>query len=151
MVDEHGKFSLLFLLYFAQGLPYGIQTKLVPILLRTRSVSLSKVSFSRMLSFPWLLKILISPYLDQFSSVWPWLVVTLLGMALCCGLPGLLGTQGTFVVLGCVLGLNVMAVSQDIAVDTMAIQVLDSCDLGKVENYVRVIFIKLHVVLHVKF
>lgn len=125
------KFLLLFFLYFSQGLPHGIQTKLIPILLRTRSMSLSKVGFSRILSFPWLFKVLIAKYLDTFSSIWCWLALTFFGMAVCCGAAGLFGTHLSFIVLGCVFGLNVMAASQDIAVDTMAIRMLDSCDLGK--------------------
>lgn len=125
------KFLLLFFLYFSQGLPYGIQTKLIPILLRTRSVSLSKVGFSRILSFPWLFKVFIARYLDLFSSIWHWLALTFLGMAVFCGASGLFGTHLTSIVLVTVFGLNVMAATQDIAVDTMAIRILDSCELGK--------------------
>ncbi|XP_031571771.1 major facilitator superfamily domain-containing protein 3-like [Actinia tenebrosa] len=125
------KFVLLFFLYFSQGLPYGIQTKLIPILLRTRSVSLSKVGFSRFLSFPWLFKVFIAKYLDSSSSIWYWLTMTFVGMAVCCGASGLCGTHLTLVVLASVFGLNVMAASQDIAVDTMAIRILHSRELGK--------------------
>ena len=120
------KFIVLFFLYFTQGLPYGIQTKLVPILLRSRSVSLSKVSLSRILSFPWLFKVFIAGFLNRFSTLWMWLTGSFFGMALCCGFQGLLGTDIRLVFLSGVFGLNAMAAGQDIAVDAMAIRILDS-------------------------
>ncbi|XP_020904150.1 major facilitator superfamily domain-containing protein 3-like [Exaiptasia diaphana] len=131
MATLGSKFILLFFLYFAQGLPYGIQTKLIPILLRSNAVSLTKVGFSRILSLPWLFKVFIANFLNRFSTIWLWLALSFSGMALCCGLPGLLGTNITFVLLCGVFGLNVMAASQDIAVDTLALRILDSSDLGK--------------------
>ncbi|EDO45315.1 predicted protein, partial [Nematostella vectensis] len=138
----NSRIFLLFSLYFSQGLPFGFQTSLLPILLRTRNVSLSKVSFSRLLSLPWLLKIVFSPSVDRLSSLWSWLGCTFLAMSAIFVVPAFLGVDNTSVVVGAVLGLNAMAALQDIAVDAMAIKVLKSSELG-LGNIAQVVGYKL--------
>ena len=47
---------LLWILYFVQGLPFGFQSKSLPLLLRERGFSLSQIGYANLLSIPWTLK-----------------------------------------------------------------------------------------------
>ena len=44
-------------LYFLQGMPYGIQVKFLPILLRANGVSLTNISLFKLLFLPWVFKV----------------------------------------------------------------------------------------------
>lgn len=52
-----GTLGYLVLLYFLQGLPYGIQIKFLPILLRNNGVSLTNIALFKLLFLPWTLKV----------------------------------------------------------------------------------------------
>ena len=62
------KLELLLLLYLVQGLPFGLQVKTLPILLRQEGVSLSAISFLGILSLPWLFKLAWAPLVDSYYS-----------------------------------------------------------------------------------
>lgn len=54
----------LAVLYFVQGLPYGFQDKLVPLVLIERGHSASSVALTRLLLLPWLAKPLLAPLIE---------------------------------------------------------------------------------------
>ena len=56
-------------LYFVQGLPYGFQDKLVPLLLIVRGHSASAVALTRLLLLPWLEKRLLAPLIDTVIAL----------------------------------------------------------------------------------
>ena len=58
---------ILFLLYFAQGLPFGFQKELAAFL-RQAGMSLTNITLARGLSVPWLLKALWAPLVDRYGS-----------------------------------------------------------------------------------
>jgi len=123
--------TLLFLLYFGQGLPYGFQVKLLPLLLRKQSFSLSKVGLSRLLSLPWIFKFTVAPLVDNLWSLSSWIMSGLLVMSVLCFISALVGVSNTFVFLLCVFWMNLTSAVQDVAVDAFAISVLNPSDLGK--------------------
>ena len=49
--------GVLGFLYFLQGMPYGIQVKFLPILLRANGVSLTNISLFKLLFLPWVFKV----------------------------------------------------------------------------------------------
>ena len=122
---------LLFLLYFGQGLPYGFQVKLLPLLLRKQSFSLSKVGLSRLLSLPWIFKFTVAPLIDNLGSLNSWMTIGSLAMALLCFISAFVGVSNTFFLLICVFLMNLTTAVQDVAVDTFAICLLKPSDLGK--------------------
>jgi len=122
--------TLLFLLYFGQGLPYGFQVKLLPLLLRKQSFSLSKVGLSRLLSLPWIFKFTVAPLVDNLWSLSSWIMSGLLVMSVLCFISALVGVSNTFVFLLCVFWMNLTSAVQDVAVDAFAISVLNPSDLG---------------------
>lgn len=56
---------LLTSLYTAQGLPYGFFTLAVPVILREAGWSLTALNLLQLLGLPWVLKFLWAPWLDQ--------------------------------------------------------------------------------------
>ena len=122
---------LLSLLYFGQGLPYGFQVKVLPLFLRTRNISLSGVSLSRLLSLPWIFKFAIAPLVDSIWSLRFWITSGLLGMTTFCLLPAILGVNNTHILLVCVFGMNLTTAAQDVAVDALAIRFLPPSKLGE--------------------
>src|SRR5215208_5583105 len=60
--------ALLSVLYFAQGLPFGVQAIALPVYLRAAGVSLTSIGLSGLLSAPWLLKPMWAPLVDRYGS-----------------------------------------------------------------------------------
>jgi PAT family beta-lactamase induction signal transducer AmpG len=52
------KLGWLSVLYFVQGLPFGLQATALPVYLRTRGVSVTAIGFLGLLALPWLLEAL---------------------------------------------------------------------------------------------
>lgn len=65
----HGKLLPLAGLYLVQGLPYGLQSGLLPVLLRAGGLSLTRVGLAKVLYTPWLLKLAWAPLVDAQGSV----------------------------------------------------------------------------------
>ncbi|BFY97158.1 hypothetical protein BsWGS_00198 [Bradybaena similaris] len=57
------------LLYFLQGLPYGIQTRFLPFQLRKVGMSLTNLGYFRMTLAPWVLKGLWAPIIDRAGDL----------------------------------------------------------------------------------
>jgi PAT family beta-lactamase induction signal transducer AmpG len=122
---------LLGALYAAQGLPFGFFTLALPVLLREAGWSLTAISLLQYLALPWGLKFLWSSWLDHVGSRRSWL----------------LGCQGTAVVLALGLAMlnlhaasltlfagvfcfNLVAASQDVITDGLAVRLLDERQRG---------------------
>lgn len=122
---------LLILLYFGQGLPYGFQVKLLPLLLRKQDVSLSNVGLSRLLSLPWIFKFTVAPLVDNLWSLQSWIVAGSLAMSALCFFSAFVGVRNMYFLLISVLFMNLTTAVQDVAVDTFSISLLNPSDLGK--------------------
>ena len=119
------KLVLLGLLYLAEGLPFGLQTQALPLLLREQGWSLAAIStLVGSLSLPWLFKPLWAPFVDRYGTRRRWILITLGGMIA----SGLLGNSG--VVIPTLLLLNFSAATLDIAVDGLAVDLLQRNQLG---------------------
>ncbi|MBN2498716.1 MAG: MFS transporter [Deltaproteobacteria bacterium] len=130
------KISLLFALYFCQGLPGGFLAVALPVLLRAQGMSLTTVGFSAFLSAPWVLKVLWAPLVDRFG--WKrfgrrksWIVPSHLGvMAICLALAFFSPDRSLFAVALLFLVLNIFAATQDIGVDGLAVDILREDEMG---------------------
>lgn len=143
--DTFGKLAALGALYFAQGLPFGVQATALPLLLRERGATLEAVGFAGLLALPWLGKALWAPLVDRYG--WPrfgrrksWIVPMQLGLAACAVAAAF--TQQVAALAGLVLAMNVFAATQDIAVDALAVSWLQPGQLGP-GNALQVIGYKL--------
>ncbi|XP_059920688.1 major facilitator superfamily domain-containing protein 3 isoform X2 [Gadus macrocephalus] len=121
------KLVFLGLLYFVQGIPYGLQSSLLPVYLRGAGHSLTRIGFTKILYFPWVLKVLWAPLIDRIGSKRRWLVGTVSGLALTCVSSALLAPEShIWAVAGTLLVMNALASVQDIAVDGAAVGLLKS-------------------------
>lgn len=139
-------------LYLVQGLPYGLQSGLLPMLLRAGGLSLTRVGLAKVLYAPWLFKLVWAPLVDTRGSPRAWLTLSTAALGLVCGLLAALppveaGQAGLPVtVAGLLLLLNLGAAVQDVALDTLAVQLLEPAELGP-GNTVQVVAYKLGAVV----
>uniref|UniRef100_A0A8C6XQP8 Major facilitator superfamily domain-containing protein 3 n=1 Tax=Naja naja TaxID=35670 RepID=A0A8C6XQP8_NAJNA len=151
MVEQDRKMSikywLLFLLYFVQGIPYGLQSGLLPIYFRTVGLSFTKISLTKLLYLPWFFKVFWAPFVDWYFSKKTWLIFTMCGLALTCLACSFLTPEEDFLGVAIVLLLmNIFASVQDVAADGIAIQLLGPEEVG-FGNSIQVVAYKLGSVL----
>lgn len=119
------KLGLLATLYFAQGLPFGLFTQALPAVMRKEGVSLAVIGLSSLLALPWALKFLWAPWVDRTGSRRMWLLplqmtsgAVLLMLALADP------SHAISWLMGGVLITNLLAATQDIAADGLAVDLL---------------------------
>lgn len=128
------KLALLSALYFAQGMPFGFQALALPVHLREQGASLTAVGLAGALSLPWVAKALWAPLVDRWGSARfgrrrSWLVPLQALLVLACAAAALLHDHLP-ALLALVFLLNLLAATQDIAVDGLAVDLLAEGDLG---------------------
>lgn len=131
-------FSFASVLYFSEGLPYGIVNELAPLYLRFHHVELKVIGLVSSVSVAWTLKFLWSPLIDTFGTYRRWIAGALIAMI--AALAGLAATAGHVSTTVFFLLLGVLAVAsatQDIAVDAFTIRATPKNLLGPV-NSIRV-------------
>ncbi len=134
--ERSGKITILFLLYFTQGLPFGFQATALPLYLRSHNVSLTAIGFTGVLAAPWMLKALWAPLVDRYGSsrfgrrkswIVPMQTLLLLSILFASTItPG----ENLSLLLMVVFLMNLFAATQDIAVDGLAVDLLGPKDLG---------------------
>ncbi len=131
------KIGMLSALYFAQGLPFGFQSNALPLYLRELGLSYTQVALARALALPWALKVLWAPLVDRFGSSRfgrrkSWIVPMQVLLATTCVVAAFFPLSNDTLIpfLGCVLAMNLFAATQDIAVDGLAVDLLDKRELG---------------------
>lgn len=131
-----GRIGLLFALYFVQGLPFGFQATALPIYLRASGVSLVGVGFAGALALPWMLKALWAPLVDRFGSARfgrrrSWIVPLQVLLAGSCAAAALVAPGRELgLLLALVFLMNLLAATEDIAVDGLAVDILAGVELG---------------------
>lgn len=126
---------ILFLLYFAQGLPFGFQKELAAFL-RQAGMSLTNITLARGLSVPWLLKALWAPLVDRYGSASfgrrkSWIVpLQLLLAATFVGASFFPPEVSLPALVGLILLMNFLTATQDIAVDGLAVDLFKGQQLG---------------------
>ncbi|XP_072017673.1 major facilitator superfamily domain-containing protein 3-like [Amphiura filiformis] len=136
------KIGTLLLLYLVQGIPYGFQSRFLPIYLRTQGMSLTNLGFFKILLIPWALKVFWAPLIDNYASKRFWLLASLGCLATSCAMATAITPDHTTSLCIIVFCLNLFASTQDIAVDGIAIQILTPEELGA-GNTVQVVGYKI--------
>jgi MFS family permease len=132
------RLSTLFFLYVVQGLPYGFFISVLPLFLREAGWSRTAIGFYSLLGLPWILKPLWAPLVDRFSWSPPgrrksWILPCVFASAV---LAFLLASQEPLpessitCLLVLILGINLVAATQDIAVDGLAVDILSERERG---------------------
>jgi MFS transporter, PAT family, beta-lactamase induction signal transducer AmpG len=130
------KLCMLGALYFSQGLPFGFFNQGLPVILRSRGYSLKEIGLSSLLAAPWALKWLWAPFVDRTYSATvgrrrSWIVpLQLLTVVILAALALLGGVASMRVLMGAILLLNLLAATQDIATDGLAVELLAPTERG---------------------
>ncbi len=126
------------LLYFAQGLPFGIFNDCIPVYLRAHGVGLAQIGFFSLLGLPWSVKVLWSPLVDRFGRFSAWIASALIALGLTFFLlPALDPSQPGALLLLLLLGLTIASATQDVAIDAYSIGLLEPREVGTA-NGIRV-------------
>lgn len=129
---------LLAALYTAQGLPYGFFTLALPVLMREAGWSLTALGFLQFLAAPWVLKMLWAPVVDHHGTRRAWLLSMQLGScALALGLAAMGFHEGSIGLFVAVFAFNLLAATQDVATDGLAVRLLNAQQRG-VANGIQV-------------
>ena len=124
------KIGLLASLYLSQGLPYGFFTQALPALLRHQEVSLAVIGLTSLLSLTWAFKFLWAPLVDLFGSNRfgyrkSWIVPLQIGAALLLLFASLIDpNQALFMIVFIAFLTNLIAATQDVPTDALAIDLL---------------------------
>lgn len=130
------KLGLLAALYFSQGLPFGFFQQALPVMMRERGYTLKMIAWSSLLQLPWALKFLWAPLLDnRENSKWgrrrQFILPLQALMAIVLAAVAIAADLFPFeFVLGCVFVINLLAATQDIATDGLAVDMLRPTERG---------------------
>ncbi|MBZ0089520.1 MAG: hypothetical protein K8H90_03975, partial [Thermoanaerobaculia bacterium] len=119
------------LLYLAQGLPYGVTSKIWPVWFRVHGVSLAEIGLMGLLALPWSWKPLWAPLVDRFGSRRAWIVPCLGLLATLCALFPLLPADHVApLLIAVMLTFTIASATQDIAIDAWTVQTVTGSSLG---------------------
>jgi PAT family beta-lactamase induction signal transducer AmpG len=139
-VSEAAKLTLLGSLYFAQGLPFGFFTQALPVMMRKTGYSLGQIGLTSLLALPWALKFLWAPAVDRCWSARlgrrrSWILpLQAVAVVILCVLALSGGAQSLRAVMAATLLLNLVAASQDIATDGLAVDIVAPAQRGIVNG-----------------
>lgn len=125
------KIALLVALYLAQGLPFGFFTLALPVVLREAGYSLTAISALSLLYLPWALKFLWAPLVDRIGGRKQWLLtLQLAGVVAAAVLSQVDLSSHLSIVLAAAFVFNLIAATQDVVTDGLAVRMLDSRERG---------------------
>lgn len=134
--------SFLAFLYFLQGIPYGLQSRFLPLCFRTHGMSLSNIGYFKLLLIPWVSKALWAPLVDHYGTKKIWLSYSMFGLFGTCILGSFTSPEFIIQIAFVLLLFNLLTATQDIAVDGLAIQILATSELAS-GNIAQVVGYKL--------
>src|SRR5262245_24981278 len=121
------RITLLIALYLAQGLPYGFFTLFLPATLRQSGSSLKAISALTLLYLPWALKFLWAPYVELVGTRRQWLLGLQCSAVIVAALLTFadIGQHGFLPLIVAAFVLTIIAATQDIVTDGLAVRLLD--------------------------
>ncbi|CAH8569920.1 unnamed protein product [Schistosoma intercalatum] len=128
---------VLFYLYLLEGIPYGVQSRFLPLIFRNKGLSLTSLGLHKLLHVPWLLKSFYAPVIDRHVNKRVWLFITFSGLFFCTVLllhecEQLVSGNNYFMftISSCLFMYNFWAASQDITVDSLTLSTLTSSQIS---------------------
>ena len=131
MLSTRTKLAVVGLLYFSEGLPFGLINNALSIYFRVQKISLKEIGLLSLLGLAWSFKLLWAPLVDRFGRRYFWIVPSQLAVALGSALLALLDpVTGKTLFWLAVAGICLASATQDIAADAYTIDILDEKELG---------------------
>ncbi len=125
------KLLVVFVLYFAEGVPFGFVNTTLSFYMRGQGVPLEQIGFLSLLGLAWGLKFFWSPLADRFGSRAAWLLPSQAVIIACLLALSFLTPGPVTTVYWAVVGLMCLAsATQDLAVDAYSIDILETRELG---------------------
>ena len=119
----------LFCLYAIQGIPYGIQSRFLPVYLRSQSFSLTVLGLMKLLYIPWILKTFYAPIVDIFYTKITWLKLSVFLLFLTSIFFSLINCNSTILLTIGLFCFNLFSATQDISLDGIMIAHLSNSEL----------------------
>jgi PAT family beta-lactamase induction signal transducer AmpG len=122
-------------LYFAEGLPFGIAYDVWPVFFRVHGVSLREIGLMSLLSLPWTWKLVWEPLVDRYGSRQHWITACLfvLGATTLAILPQD-ASHPSFLMWSLLLLFTTASATQDIAIDAYAVDVSTPKTIGSING-----------------
>ncbi len=122
-------------LYFAEGLPFGIAYDVWPVFFRVHGVSLREIGLMSLLSLPWTWKLVWAPLVDRYGSRQHWITACLfvLGATTLAIMPQD-ASNPSFLMWGLLLLFTTASATQDVAIDAYAVDVSTPKTLGSING-----------------
>ena len=122
-------------LYFAEGLPFGIAYDVWPVFFRVHGVSLREIGLMSLLSLPWTWKLLWAPLVDRYGSRQHWITACLfvLGATTLLIMPQD-ASRPSFLMWALLLLFTTASATQDIAIDAYAVDVSNPENVGSING-----------------
>jgi PAT family beta-lactamase induction signal transducer AmpG len=122
-------------LYFAEGLPFGIAYDVWPVFFRVHGVSLREIGLMSLLSLPWTWKLLWAPLVDRYGSRQHWITACLfvLGATTLLIMPQD-ASNPSFLMWSLLLLFTTASATQDIAIDAYAVDVSNPDNIGSING-----------------
>ncbi len=130
-MSTRAKLAWITVLYFAEGLPYGLIFDTFNAYLSAQGTSLRTIGLAATASLPWTIKFLWAPAVDLWGERRHWFIACQILVAL-----GLIGValqppSGSFTILwGLLLLIAFAGATQDIAIDAYTIEIVDQKEMG---------------------
>jgi len=135
-VTLNRKLLLISFLYFAEGFPFGIIEQTLPIYFRIHGMSLVYLGLLSLLSLPYALKFLWAPAIDFLGTRARWICAAqFLIAALMLMLLGLNPADPTALLWVSIGFLAIMSATQDIAIDSYSIELLETREMGMANGF----------------
>lgn len=144
-LSEHRnlRFVTLFLLYFAQGLPFGLIDFALPAWLAQNGASAAAIgSVLAMVILPWTFKLAYGLLMDRYAFLAmgrrrPWIIVGQFGLAV--GFMAMAfanpGVHQISLIAAFAFALGLSSAVQDVAVDGLAVDILPTDEIERVNGY----------------
>jgi len=135
-MNRQTRLGLLMGLYFSQGLPFGFFVQSLPVLMREQNVSLESIGLTSLLAIPWALKCFWAPWIDRKTSGRlgarrSWIIpLQMLSALLLFALAWAEPSDSLSWILAGVFLINLLAATQDIATDALAVDILPHEERG---------------------
>lgn len=125
------KLAVVALLYFIQGAPAAILWEVLPVYFRISGVSLRAIGGLRLLELPYSLKVFWSPLVHRFGDRRLWVAACMLGIAAVLFALPFVDIAGVgLVVLVLILALTTLSATQDIAIDSYSVGLVNREEEG---------------------
>ena len=137
------RFATLFLLYFAQGLPFGLIDFSLPAWLAQNGASAAAIGgVQAMVILPWTFKLAYGLLMDRYAFLAmgrrrPWIIIGQFGLA--AAFLGLAlanpGVHEISLIAAFAFALGLSSAVQDVAVDGLAVDILPASEIERVNGY----------------